>query len=406
VINHPLATWQAVADDAELLHHAAACDPYDVASVSRLRKSYPADHVGVALELTKARNKAATKFPDQAAALFADVTGVEQATSLTAATHKAQRFRSAPFPGAQVVDLCCGIGGDAMGFAAAGLNVTAIDRDPVRAWMAGHNAGCTTRVTDAESLLNETPEPPQAHAALHLDPARRTGAGRVFRLADHQPDPTTIAALLSHYPDAAVKLSPAVNLAELDDELINKLPRAGAETEIEFISEAGRLVQAVLWTGRLRHLDHHPRTATLLADGQTHTLTGTPDEPGFGFPGRYLYTVDPAAERAGLMHLLGLPAIHPRLGLLTADGLVASPWLTGFELLVELPYSAKNPKKIKAWLTDHDAGVVEIKTRGKAVDPDPLQRTLRGTGATPYTLFILRFDQRLACLITRRLDPA
>ncbi len=214
------------------------------------------------------------------------------------------------------------------------------------------------------------------------------------------------AALIHRYPDAGVKLSPAVNLAELEDELIEQipgagLPGAGAGAEIEFISEAGRLVQAMLWTGRPRK--PQPRTATLLVDGKTHTINGEPGEPDWAPPGRYLYTVDPAAERAGLLHRFNLPAIHPRLGLLTSDDVLDNPWLTAFERLAELPYSANNPKKIKAWLADHDAGIVEIKTRGKAVDPDPMQRALRGEGSTPYTLFILRFDQRLACLITRRL---
>ncbi|MBB6430669.1 class I SAM-dependent methyltransferase [Algisphaera agarilytica] len=389
---YPLATWQAVADQDELLQRAAETDPVDVASVSRLRKHYSAHEVGIALELVQARKKAAAKFPDHADQLLADVSGIEQASSLHSARHKAQRIAGAGV--SHVIDLCCGIGGDAMGFTAEGLGVTAIDRDPVRAWMAQENAGGGSRVIDAESLLDSEV---LADTALHLDPARRTGAGRVFRFADYQPDPATIAALLGRYPDAAVKLSPAVNPAELDEHL----PDAAPSGEIEFISEVGRLVQAVLWTGRLAH--DTSRTATLLTSDQTHTLTGEPDEPAFGFAQRYLFTVDSAVERAGLMHLLGLPAIHPRLGLLTADHPVDSPWLTGFELLAELPYSAKNPKKIKAWLDDHDAGLVEIKTRGKAVDPDPLQRALRGTGSTPYTLFVLRFDQKLACLICRRL---
>lgn len=383
-----VALWQAVADDPALLHAAEDCDPTNVASLTRLRKSHPADRVGVALELTKARQKAVTKFPRRGASLLADVSGMEQATSLAAAAHKAQRFLEAGMT--QVLDVCCGIGGDAMGFADAGLNVVAIDRDPVRAWMAGRNAGCATRVASAESLLDDHPSP---CSALHLDPARRTGAGRVFRLADYHPDPTTIAALLQRWPDAAVKLSPAVNLSELQDQL--------PPGEIEFVSEAGRLVQAILWTGQLQR--DAPRTATLLVHGQTHTLTAAPDEPAFGFAQRYLYTVDAAAERAGLLHCFDLPAIHPKLGLLTADAVLDNPWLTGFELLAELPYSANNPKKINAWLADHDAGIVEIKTRGKAVDPDALQQALRGNGATPYTLFILRFDQKLSCLVTRRL---
>ncbi|MEM9914458.1 MAG: hypothetical protein AAF911_05820 [Planctomycetota bacterium] len=402
-IDHEPSLWQAVADDADLMSAAADCDPTAASSVSRLRKTYPAERVAIALELVKARAKAAVKFPQQASALIADAAGVEQATSLRAATHKAQRLVDAGFK--QVIDLCCGVGGDAMGFTAAGLGVTAVDRHPTRAWMAERNAGCASRVLDAKSLLQETPTP---GTALHLDPARRTEAGRVFRLADYQPDPKTINALLQRYLDAGIKLSPAVNLAELEEVLpVGEASRgnaSGGQTsggEVEFISEGGRLVQAVLWTGRLA--SGQPRTATLLADGQTHTLAGTPAEPDFAPAAQYLYTVDPAVERAGLLPRLDLPAIHPRLGLLTADTVINNPWLTGFELLAELPYSTKNPKKIKAWLADHDAGLVEIKTRGKAVDPDPLQRALRGQGATPYTLFILRFDQRLTCLVTRRL---
>lgn len=395
MIGQPLPIWQSVADDDTLLTAAAACDPTDVASVSRLRKRYSAEQVAVALELCISRRKAEAKFPGRAATLLADVPGIEQATAFTTATHKAQRYSAAGVPG--VVDLCCGIGGDAMGFVEAGLNVTAIDRDPVRAWMTERNAGCGSRVADAESLLLEVGTGHKNfRGALHLDPARRTGAGRVFRLADYQPDPATITALLQKFPDAAVKLSPAVNLDEL-----KQLVPAG---EVEFISEAGRLVQAVLWTGQLR--TKNVRTATLLVDNQTHTLAGEPDLPDLAPAERYLFTVDPAVERAGLLHRLDLPAIHPHLGLLTADRPIESPWLNGFELLAELPYSAKNPKKIKAWLADHDAGIVEVKTRGKAVDPDPLQRALRGTGDTPYTLFVLRFDQRLACLVTRRLPRA
>lgn len=389
-------------DDA-LLRRAAQCDPTDVASISRLRKKATQDEAAVALELLKARRKATTKFPERAPHLIADAAGVEQATSLIVGQHKAARFRTAGIE--HVTDLCCGIGGDAMGFTDAGLAVTAIDLDPVRAWMAGQNAGCVARVAAAAELLTEPQEEVSegrgGSGALHLDPARRTDAGRVFRLSDYQPNPATIRKLLDRFPDAGIKLSPAVNLGELDETL------SPDTAELEFISEAGRLVQAVLWTGRLTRPDT-PRTATLLADGQTHQLAGCPTEPGFAYAQRYLFTVDPAAERAGLLGELGLHAIHPRLGLLTSDTPEAPdaahrPWLTGFELLAELPWHAHDPKKVREWLKAHGGGIVEVKTRGKAVDPDHAQQQLRGVGDTPFTVFVLRFDQRLAALITRRL---
>ena len=49
-----------------------------------------------------------------------------------------------------------------------------------------------------------------------------------------------------------------------------------------------------------------------------------------------------------------------------------------------------------------DAGMVEVKTRGKAVDPDRVQSDLRGDGDTTYTVFILRFDRQVRALVTRR----
>ncbi|MEM8739829.1 MAG: hypothetical protein AAGG38_15310, partial [Planctomycetota bacterium] len=230
-----LSLWQRVADDPDLLAAADAIDPGRVADLARLRKHHPPDAVAVAVELLAARRKAAVKFPGLAPRLLADVPGVEQATPRHVADHKAQRFRRAGLT--HLADVCCGIGGDSLGFAAAGLDVLAVDRDPVRAWMAGHNARCPARVADAETFH----EPDRA---LHLDPARRVAGRRVSRLADHLPPPPVLRRLLDRHPHAAVKLSPAVDL----DDLAQQLPPG----DLEFISDHGRLVQAALYTGRLR----------------------------------------------------------------------------------------------------------------------------------------------------------
>ena len=349
------------------------------------------------------------KFPGDAERMVADVAGVEQATSLAVARHKARRWRDAGVT--RVVDLGCGIGGDAMGFVRGGLATTAVDRDPVRAWMAGWNAGCPGVVAEAGPAFDVT-------VAVHLDPARRSDTRRLHRLADHDPPPAVVRAVLRRHRDVAVKLSPAVDLEELEREYggltgaadvnpsaesvtaepadLHPRLRGSVDVEVEFISEAGRLVQAVRWQGRAARA---ARGATLVRGDEVHELFGEPGTPRVAPPGRYLFTVDAAVERAGLMHRLSLPIVHPRLGLLTADRVVDSPWLTGFELLHRLPY---RPKRVKAWLREHDGGVVEVKTRGKAVDPDAVQRELRGTGAVPFTVFVLRFDRQLVALVARR----
>ena len=171
--------------------------------------------------------------------------------------------------------------------------------------------------------------------------------------------------------------------------------------ELEDISDHGRLVQAVLWCGRFANEE---RAATLIDDTAIHRIRGAPSSPRFTKAGRYLYTFDASVERAGLIGqlstMLDAPAIHPKLGLLTSEQVIDSPWVTGFELIERLPW---RPKRVKQWLSAHDGGLVEVKTRGKACDPDSEQRRLRGNGATPYTVFILRFDTKVEALITRRL---
>ena len=96
---------------------------------------------------------------------------------------------------------------------------------------------------------------------------------------------------------------------------------------------------------------------------------------------------------------LAAPAIHPKLGLLSADEPIDSPWLTAFELQAHMPW---REKRVRQWLRAHDAGLVEVKTRGRAVDPDPLQKRLRGRGNTSFTVFVLRWDRQRIAMIARR----
>lgn len=59
-------------------------------------------------------------------------------------------------------------------------------------------------------------------------------------------------------------------------------------------------------------------------------------------------------------------------------------------------------KRVRAWLREHRAGVVEVKTRGRAVDPDALQNRLRGGGDEPYVVFVLRLGRAIEAIIARR----
>lgn len=385
-----LATWQQVIGDARLLGRAGEVDASDVSSVASLRRDYPADQVAVALEVCRARLKALIKFGERGRSLAADVAGIEQASGGAVAAYKADRLKAALGEQARIADLCCGIGGDSMAMVDAGLDVLAVDRQPIRAWMAGHNAG-----GGASSVCADVREVALEEQAVHLDPARRDESARrrAWRLEDYQPGPDVIGRLVESAPAAAVKLSPGVD--------VDALPWPG---ETEFISQAGRLVQAVLWTGALAQ---SPRRATLLTEGQPQTLAGGPVRIPLASAARYLYTFDASIERAGLIGQLCLavdaPALHPSLGLLTADRVIGSPWINGFELIERMAW---RPKRVKQWLHANDGGLVEIKTRGKACDPDREQLHLRGKGSTAYTVFVLRFDTKVQAFVTKRLSRA
>jgi hypothetical protein len=380
-----LALWQTLSLESslDLLRDAAVCNPSDVAAVSRLRQNQDADLVHLALDLIKARNKAASKWPAQMASnLFADSVGIEQATSLCVSEHKAKRFVALGKP---VLDLCCGIGGDAIGMQRAGVTVTGIDLDPIRAWMTAQNAGCPTQVMDVSALTISR------DTVFHIDPSRRNQYGRTHNLSDYQPGLEVLEQLLAQQPTACFKLGPGVDLDELPS------------GEIEIISENGHLVQAVLWTGELAQC---ARRATLLPQGLQIVAEEDDvwEEPPTDAIGPYVMTFDASVERPGLIACLcrelDVACVHPQAGLLTADEPVDSPWVTNFEVLAELPWQIK---QVKAALRKHDAGIVEVKTRGKLVNPDPLQKQLRGKGNQLLTVFVLKLGDHNRAIITRRI---
>lgn len=397
-----LEDWQALLRPpcADLVRDAAAAPGHDPASTARLRRDHPAATVALAFELAAARRKAVEKFgPAIGGRIIADRAGIEMATGPLAGAHKARRFAAA-CAGGTVADICCGIGGDAMALCAAGVQVLGIDSDPARAWMCAVNAGCESRCADAAAAC----EP--GYAWFHLDPARRGADGtRRFALRDLSPGPGVWRGLIDAVRRSvtsegrwggAIKLGPGVDRAEIAEVL-------GAEPfEIEFISEHGRMTQAVVWLGALCGAD--AATATALRDGAAFSLSGESGEPPLGAVGRWLVDPDPAFERAGLLHVAcvhaGLRAFCPGLGVLTGDAPPReSEFFPAFEVAERAPWNAR---RVRERLRALDGGLVEVKTRGGVVDTDRVQAELRGKGRTPHAVFVLRVGRAIEAFITRR----
>ena len=108
---------------------------------------------------------------------------LEQATRATVARARARRLKAAGV--AAVVDLGCGIGGDLVAFARAGLRVRGVERDPVRAAIARANLralGLDGEVIEADLARRRSR---CSDEVPFLDPARRDGHGRRVRPRVH-----------------------------------------------------------------------------------------------------------------------------------------------------------------------------------------------------------------------------
>lgn len=365
----------------------------------------------MALVLAEARRRAVWKFGALAGALWADPQGVEMASSALAARYKAERCAGVG-SGSPAFDLCCGIGGDAIALGRV-LGLTCVDLDPVRAWMAGMNAGCRTLAADAGEV-------DVSGAVVHIDPARRDAAGvrRAYRLRDGVPPGSVVRRVLDRAMadglGGVVKLGPGVDHEDVSREL-----PAG---ELEFVSEDGRLTQAILWVGeRLAPRTSVTRATRLTSRGGEEvgeggvgggrlTIAAEPESAEHApcAPGalRFVCEPDDSVERARLLPALcrelGAAMLHPRVGLLTSDVAIGSGWVRSFELIAEMPW---NQRRVRAELERLGAGIVEVKTRGGVVDPDRVQGELRAGGERRLTVFVLRLDRALRAYITRRVEP-
>ncbi|MFI0898752.1 SAM-dependent methyltransferase [Streptomyces sp. NPDC020983] len=360
----------------ELLTGLRGHDPADdLAASTRLRRTYDAGLVAAALTQTRLRQRGAAKFGPEAERMYFTPHGLEQSTRAAVAGHRARRF-AAHGPGG-VADLCCGVGGDAIALLRAGLAVTAVDRDPLTCAVVRANAealglGARLEVVCADVADTGT----GGRDGVFVDPARRTARGRVF-------DPEAYSPPLSWALDAAAKGAPgAVKVAP-------GIPHEAVppEAEAEWISDGGDVKEAVLWFGAG---GAGVRRATLLPSGATLVGRGLPDPPVRPVA-RYLYEPDGAVIRAHLVaeaaEELDAALIDPTIAYVTADTLRPTPYATAYEITDVLPFHLK---RLRALLRERGVGILTVKKRGSAVDPEELRRRVRPQGPNSATVFLTR----------------
>lgn len=378
-----LAAWLVSADAAPALAAAESeVDPDSLGAAERLRRLTTPERAAAALTQAALRRKAVAKLGERAAELFFTPDGLEQATRADVARWRAERFAAAGV--ARVVDLGCGIGADALALAAAGLDIVAVEADPMTAVLAEANLGRSVLVGDAVELA---PGLLGDGVAVFLDPARRTASGRTWRVQDLSPPWDFATGLLEGRP-GCIKAAPGLPSGYLRSNL--------AAT---WVSHRGDLVETSLWSGIGVP---GSRTALLLPSGE-ELDAGVRAEPPVGPIARYLYEPDPAVIRSGavaaLAEHLNAQSLARGIAYLVADDLAPTPFATAFQVLEVLPFDERT---LRAWVRDHGIGTLEIKVRGLEVDPAALRRRLKPKGTELATLVLAPTPDGARALVVRR----
>jgi SAM-dependent methyltransferase len=381
--------WLLTPDGQALLRQAA--ERYEehggdtLAAGQELRRTSPAEQVGAALTQVELRRHAVAKFADWAPRMYFTREGLEQATRRRVAQHRAARIAAAS--PASVLDLGCGIGGDLLAMAAAGLTVAGVDRDPLRVEVAAANLSAlglagAVQAADAESLDLA------AFGVVFADPARRGARGRIFDAAGWSPSWELVTRILAG--PACVKVAPGIPHELVPDSV-----------EAEFVSDEGDVKEAVLWSPQLATAR---RRATVIRGAGLATLTDE-DDPGdqrLREVGRFLYEPDGAVIRAGLVTAVAAGVdgglVDEHIAYVTADQAFTSPFARSYEVLEELPYQEK---ALRAALRERGIGRLTIKKRGVDVSPEQLRKRLTLSGDGQATLVLTRVAGKGTALLVR-----
>lgn len=389
--------WLLTDDGSRLVDLAtdalASADGDPVQAADRLRRDAPAgvtaEQRAAALTQVNLRVRAVEKFGADAMRMWFTPDALEQATRQPVAAHRAARLAAA-VPGGSMVDLGCGIGGDLVAFARAGLVAAGVDLDPVRAAMAGANLRALD-LPGAVIAADVTGIDVGGFDAAFADPARRGGRGRIFDVEGWTPPWPWVLDLLQRR--SLVKVAPGIPHDLLPDGV-----------EAEWVSHLGDVKEAVLWSPSLATTD---RRATVIGEGGLATLTDE-DDPWTGQErpvrplGQFLYEPDGAVIRAGLVTAVAAGVdgglLDEHIAYVTSDSSFRTPFARSYRVLEELPY---REKQLKAALRERGIGRLTIKKRGVDVVPEHLRKRLDLRGDAEATVVLTRVDGHGTALLVQ-----
>ena len=329
-----------------------------------------------ALNQAALKRRARAKFGDDVSNLVFTEVGLEQSTRGEVAAWHAKKFLDAQLT--SITDLGAGIGADAMAFAKAGLEVTAVELNPDSYSCLVNNL---KRFESARAILGDAKLHSIDTASIWLDPARREQDRK--SLTPQRLDPEMFSPDLNFVFDAGRRLPSGVKLAPgFPHELIPE------DFEANWVSHSSDLVELVLWSNSLG--SPGVKKAVIIGP-EILEFQGTQSPGDLGELGSYLYEPDVALIRS---HLLGdfarengLTLISDEIAYLSSDELIQSPWLRSYRVIEVLPL---DEKQIRSYCKSNSIGVLEIKKRGVDITPEQLRPKLRLKGTGTATLVLTK----------------
>lgn len=382
----------------QLASTALALNPKNaLAANSALRKLLPglaSDHCAAALDQAQLGRLAFERYGIDASLLLLTRDGLEQATRPVVAELRAKSLVAS---GAKiVVDMSAGLGFDVRAFLDAGLQVIAIERDPVTAAYLRVNAPGAEVIEGDSLVLIDSLLPRLASTdVIFVDPARRSGRRTLDGSRAHpERDPerwsppwSFVVGLSSRNVRVCAKVAPGFSPLHL--------PAGWSGTWTTVNRDA---VEAMLcsWT------DETSRTARMI-DKSVVDYRANGSAQRMSAPiGSHLYEPDQSLINAQLLDdfCLEHPHLH-RIDIgstwLTSRLTVEHPMLRGFVVETELPNDTKSLRKA---LVSLGIGDVTIKCRGMNLNADQLRKELKLPAGKPATIIIATAaDSRVTLLV-------
>ena len=379
------------------------------------------DQARAALAQASLQLRAASRFGTDADDLLWSDAGLAAASRPGCTQRRARRLLAAGVT--EVVDLTCGLGLDAIGFAAAGLNVLGVERDDAIADLARRNVaqrGLDDRVTILVGSCQEAVSwehlPRQA---WFVDPARRD-PGRVradgshIRLDDAErwsPPWSWVKAQIGVPQVLLAKAAPGIEhrlLAQSDD------GDESIDTEVEWVSEDGQLLEAApLWRRQHGAMGCVPRgvrrravvlgrSPIELGSGTAAAMIGQEGPAAPPEPGEVLFDPDPAIVRAGLVaelaRAIGGRLVDEHLAYLVVPDPLPQSWRAAARRQWRVLWvGGYRPEAMREACVDHGIGQVDVTGRGRSLTEDRVRRDLRLRGR-PHL-------QRRGTVITMGMGP-